>query len=83
MKKTLITLGTINLLHAGLHLFQFFQSLLLVNQSIGSSHGLLHTLTHSPYFAFLWAFLGVFTLWVGLKDYKHHKKCKDNDNTTN
>jgi hypothetical protein len=79
MKKTLITLGTINILHAGLHLFQFVQSLLLVNQSIGKPHGFIHILTHSPYFAIVWAILGIFTLWVGIKDYKHHNKCKDDN----
>lgn len=78
MKKTLVTLGVINLLHAGLHIFQFLQSLLLVNQSINDNdHGIIHTMTHSPYFAFIWAILGIFTLWVGIKDYKHHNKCKD------
>lgn len=33
-------------------------------------------LLHSPYFAILWAIVGIFTLWIGIKDFIHHNKCK-------
>jgi len=30
---------------------------------------------HNPYFAILWGIVGLFTLWIGIKDFIHHKKC--------
>jgi hypothetical protein len=74
MRKStlLIGLGTINLLHALTHLIQFLQSLLLVSGSTDWAHDIFE----SPIFGFIWAIVGLFTLWVGIKDFKHHNSCK-------
>ena len=76
----LIGLGVINLLHASLHILQFIQSVILVKAAsfgpkIQHKSGFIDTLTHSPYFAILWAFVGLFTLVIGIKDFIHHRKC--------
>jgi ABC-type dipeptide/oligopeptide/nickel transport system permease component len=76
----LIGVGVMNFLHAILHILQFVQSLILVKTSISDSHhsdSILDSLLHNPYFAFLWAIIGIATLWIGIKDYKHHKECQD------
>jgi hypothetical protein len=79
----LIGLGTINLLHAGMHIIQFLQSLLLVKSSVEEhhhhhhDHGILDAMLHNPYFAILWGIVGLFTLWIGIRDFTHHKRCKN------
>lgn len=88
---TIISLGIINLLHASLHILQFIQSVILVNASTkkprnfgekylteitNPNQDILSNILHSPYFAVLWAIIGIFTLYVGIKDFIHHKKCK-------
>lgn len=83
LKKSLlfIGLGTINLLHAGLHIIQFIQSIFLVTMSVEHHHhhhdeGVIEQLLHNPIFALIWGIIGILTLWVGIKDFKHHKNCK-------
>lgn len=76
----LIGLGVINVLHAGLHILQFIQSVLLVRSAsiIKEEHineSFIDSMLHTPYFAILWAIVGIFTLWIGIKDFIHHKKC--------
>ena len=77
----LIGLGLINLLHAGLHILQFIQSMILVRaSSFGPKvkhvdKNLIDNMLHSPYFAVLWAIVGLFTLVIGIKDFIHHRKC--------
>ena len=77
-----------NFLHAILHILQFIQSLILVKSStpiwmgkIPNHHhhhdDFLDSLLHNPYFAILWGVVGIATLWIGIKDYKHHKECQD------
>lgn len=79
----LIGLGTLNILHAGLHIFQFVQSLMLVKASIelqdseNTHNDFISELLHSPYFTMLWALVGILTLYIGIKDFIHHKKCKN------
>lgn len=79
LKKSivLIGLGIVNILHAGMHILQFIQSLLLIKASTNHHHheGILEVMLHSPYFAILWAIVGIFTLWIGVKDFIHHRKC--------
>lgn len=82
LKKSmvLIGLGVVNLLHAGMHILQFIQSILLIKASTGHHHhhhhgGILETMLHSPYFAILWGMVGLFTLWIGIRDFIHHRKC--------
>lgn len=85
MKKSLIiiSVGLLNLLHASFHVIQFVQSALLVAYSMeGHGHEHAHestwtdTVLHSPYFAAVWAVIGIVTLAIGVKDYIHHRKCK-------
>jgi predicted membrane protein len=79
----IIGLGVLNILHASLHIFQFVQSFMLVKASIElqdtpTNHsGLFSDLLHSPYFTIVWALVGILTLYIGIKDFIHHKKCKN------
>lgn len=66
----LIGLGSINILHAGLHIVQFVQSLMLVSKSA-------HSDTDNPWWSLLWAVVGLLTLYVGIKDFRHHNHCHD------
>jgi hypothetical protein len=74
----IIGVGLANLIHGGLHLVQFLQSLILLKEST-ETHGedFPDNILHHPIFAFIWAIIGIFTLYIGIKDYIHHKKCKD------
>ena len=84
MKRSiiLISIGLLNLLHASFHIIQFIQSMFLVAYSMEEhNHGHEHTgwidsMLHSPVFAIIWAVIGILTLVIGFKDYRHHKKCK-------
>lgn len=82
MKKyfILIFLGLINVLHAGLHLIQAFQSFILIKSSLNHEHddNWINSILHNPAFAIIWGIIGIFTLWIGVKDFIHHKKHKCN-----
>ena len=67
----LISLGSINLIHAIVHLLQFIQSILLVSQSIIPEDSFLH----SPIIGVIWGVIGLVTLYIGIKDFRHHKDC--------
>lgn len=69
MKKsfTLIGIGALNFLHGSLHIIQFIQGILMGTGS--------HIHLDSPWMSMLWMGIGVFSLWTGIKDYRHHKKC--------
>jgi len=69
----LISLGSINLIHAVLHILQFIQSLLLVGNSIVPEDSFLH----SPILGVIWGVIGLATLYIGIKDFRHHKDCHD------
>ena len=71
----LISLGSINLIHAILHILQFIQSLLLVGNSIVPEDSILH----SPVFGVIWGVIGLLTLYIGIKDFRHHKDCHRNN----
>ncbi len=71
-RLALIGLGGMNIIHATLHLIQFFQSLLLLS---GSHY--LESILHNPIFSFFWGIVGVVSLVLGIKDFKHHEKCKN------
>ncbi len=77
MKKSsiLIGLGSLNLIHGILHIIQFIQSLLLVNSSISEEHTGLDAILHSPILSIIWAIIGLITLYIGIKDFRHHKNC--------
>lgn len=80
MKKSLvlISVGVLNLVHGLVHLIQFVQSILLFSYSVkhdGHDEGWLDSLMHNPFVSLLWAVIGLVTLVIGIKDYRHHKKC--------
>ena len=81
MKKALvlISVGVLNFLHGMLYIIQFIQSILLVNYSMETesieNESWIQHLLHNPFFALFWAAIGVFTFIIGVKDYRHHKKC--------
>lgn len=83
MKKSLvlISVGLLNFLHGIFHIIQFIQSMILVAYSTESHHEHYHTtfekVIHHPTFAILWAIIGVMTLVIGIRDYRHHKKCEN------
>jgi len=73
-----ISVGIFNFLHGITHLIQFIQSALLFSGSLGEhgEHGWTEELLHNPFFSLLWAIIGIVTLIIGVKDFKHHKKCE-------
>ncbi|NBX78094.1 hypothetical protein EBQ93_01895 [bacterium] len=71
-KYLLIGLGSVNLLHGILHIIQFIQSILLLSAHESS----LERFLHNPILSFLWAIIGLVTLYIGIKDFRHHKNCK-------
>jgi hypothetical protein len=85
MKRSLIliSVGLLNFLHGMFHIIQFFQSILLVAYSLEKDNnhdeGLISRILHHPLFALLWAVVGIFTLIIGIKDYRHHKECGDKE----
>jgi hypothetical protein len=40
------------------------------------SEGWVDSLLHNPWMAIFWVIIGILTMVLGVKDYKHHKKCK-------
>lgn len=76
---TLISIGILNLLHASSHIVQFIQSALLVTTSVAHNHeneGVLEHILHNPILNIIWGLIGIFTLYIGIKDFRHHNKCK-------
>jgi hypothetical protein len=69
----LITLGSVNVIHALLHLLQFIQSVLLGLSSVEETP--LHDILTNPIVSAFWALIGIFTLYIGIKDFNHHKDC--------
>jgi hypothetical protein len=52
--------------------------MILVAYSVENTHNhdtWFDRVMHSPVFAIIWAFVGILTLIIGIKDYRHHKKC--------
>lgn len=74
----LIVAGAINVLHASTHLIQFVQSIILVSISSATEDhdGFFEAVLHNPILNIVWALVGLFTLYLGIKDFNHHKKCK-------
>jgi hypothetical protein len=78
MKRStiLIGLGSLNFIHGILHILQFIQSILLVSSSLEEEHHTgLDVVLHSPILSIVWAVIGLITLYIGIKDFRHHKKC--------
>lgn len=74
MKKiiSMITIGALNFTHGIFHIIQFIQSIILSTQSHHDS------IFDSPVFSFIWAFIGLFSLIIGIRDYVHHRRCNHN-----
>lgn len=75
--STLIFLGVLNIVHAATHIFQFVQSMFLMSYSITHKETWFHHAMESPWMGVLWGLLGVLTLYLGVRDYRHHKHHKD------
>lgn len=79
MKKTLllISVGILNTIHGVFHIIQFIQSMFFV--AYATEHHEHHTgldqVMHHPIFALAMGLVGLLTLFIGIKDYIHHKKC--------
>lgn len=72
----LIGVGLVNLLHAILHILQFVQSFLIVKESLKSEeHQGISYILHSPVFIVIWTIVGIVTLWMGVRDFIHHRNC--------
>ena len=82
MKRStiLIGLGSLNFIHGILHILQFIQSVLLVSSSLKEdNHTGLDAVLHSPILSIVWSVIGLITLYIGIKDFRHHKKCRKHD----
>lgn len=76
MRKTIfiISLGLLNVIHGSLHLIQFLQSIIMIGFTSENSY--IETILHNPFFTFLFGFIGLLTLTIGIKDFIHHRKCE-------
>lgn len=79
----MIGLGIVNLIHASLHIIQFIQSMFLLTVSVQKHENEtgLDKIMHNPIFAFIWAGIGFITIYIGIKDFIHHKKHKHENET--
>ena len=68
-----IGLGLANVIHAILHFIQFIQSILWISSSHNEK---IEEILHSPIFSLIWLVVGIISLWIGIKDFRHHKKCE-------
>jgi len=81
MKKhiVLISVGVLNVLHGSFHIIQFIQSMFFVAYATHEhthDEGFIEQVMHHPIFALLMGIIGILTLVIGIKDYRHHKKCE-------
>ena len=73
-----IFIGLLNTIHGILHIIQFIQSMILFNYSTsGEHHSFFEELIHNPIFSLIMGIVGIVTLVMGIRDYIHHKKCKN------
>jgi hypothetical protein len=84
MKKalTLMSFGVFNLLHASFHIIQFIQSMMIVAYSTHHephNDGFIDSLMHNPIVAIIFAIIGISSIVMGVKDYRHHKRCENED----
>jgi len=80
MKKhiVLISVGVLNVLHGSFHIVQFIQSMFFVayaSHDHAHGEGFIEQVMHNPIFALIMGIVGILTLVIGIKDYRHHKKC--------
>ncbi len=74
----LISVGILNLLHGLTHIIQFIQSVFLISYSMEDhhQHSWIDSMLHNPILAFIWAVIGITSLVIGIRDYRHHRDCK-------
>lgn len=73
--KIIIVIGLLNVIHGAIHIFQFIQSVLLTYYSFNhNGSGWISKIMENPWMGLVWGFLGMLTIYIGYKDYKHHKK---------
>ena len=81
MKKvsTLLVLGLLNVIHGLSHLLQLVQSLFLASYSFDKPKepNWITNIIESPCMGFVWLLIGALTMYLGIRDFKHHKKHKD------
>jgi len=80
MKKhfILISVGVLNVLHGSFHIVQFIQSMFFVAYAThdhGHEESFIEQVMHNPIFALVMGVVGILTLIIGIKDYRHHRKC--------
>jgi len=84
MKKhvVLISVGVLNVLHGSFHIIQFIQSMFFVAYATHEhthDEGFIERIMHHPIFALLMGIIGILTLVIGIRDYRHHKKCEKHE----
>jgi len=84
MKKhvVLISVGVLNVLHGSFHIIQFIQSMFFVAYATHEhthDEGFIEKVMHNPIFALLMGIIGILTLVIGIRDYRHHKKCETHE----
>jgi hypothetical protein len=75
----LISVGVLNVLHGSFHIIQFIQSMFFVAYATHEHHNhssVIESIMYNPIFALVMGIVGIATLAIGIKDYRHHKKCK-------
>jgi len=87
MKKhiVLISVGVLNVLHGSFHIIQFIQSIFFVAYATHDHHhdeDFIEQVMHHPVFALIMGLVGILTLVIGIKDYRHHRRCKHEDKHT-
>ena len=75
---TTISLGVFNILHASTHLLQAIQSFGLIYYSHDQHEHHHDNILYHPVLQILYFLIGVFTLYIGVKDFIHHRKCENN-----
>jgi sensor domain CHASE-containing protein len=84
MKKhiILISIGILNVLHGLFHIIQFIQSAFFVAYATHNHHheSWIEKVMHNPIFALLMGLIGILTLIIGIKDFRHHQKCNSKNN---
>jgi hypothetical protein len=76
MKKyfTLFTIGLLNIIHGLTHLIQFIQSVFLASYSLSGEESAIHKFFENPWMGLVWSIIGIITLVMGYKDFKHHRE---------
>jgi hypothetical protein len=49
----------------------------MANEHSCENHSFIEELLHNPIFNIIWGIIGLLTLYIGVKDYFHHKSCKN------